>query len=142
MECVASASMRVELKKMISSPIKEFTKGLGPSVAREALYTLFHYNTYRYLKDEVFMKELNTRAAFIPAFFAGLVAILVSQPFEVIRSRISLRKVSESVVVLTCKHMKEFGIRGFFIGFLPRLLRKPVNSGICWSVVEWSSNEG
>jgi hypothetical protein len=32
--------------------------------------------------------------------------------------------------------MKVQGWKGFFIGFLPRLLRKPINSGICWSILE------
>lgn len=48
---------------------------------REGAYTLFHYNTYRYLKDDIFRDQMNTNATFIPAFVAGLVAITVSQPF-------------------------------------------------------------
>jgi len=63
------------------SPYKEYTKGLGTSIAREGLYTLFHYNTYRYLKDDIFHHYLNSHATFIPAFVAGIVAITVSQPF-------------------------------------------------------------
>jgi hypothetical protein len=84
------------------------------------------------------MNSFHTHSTFIPAFVAGVVAITVSQPFEVIRSQISLRKFNGSVLKFAGKQWRELGIRGFFIGFLPRLLRKPINSGICWSFLEWS----
>jgi solute carrier family 25 protein 38 len=66
---------------------------------------------------------------------AGIVAITVSQPFEVLRSQISLNKIKEPLLIFLRNYMREQGFRGFFIGFLPRLVRKPINSGICWSVL-------
>jgi len=38
------------------------------------------------------MEKFQTKSAFIPAFLAGVVAITISQPFEVIRSKIALSK--------------------------------------------------
>jgi hypothetical protein len=78
---------------------------------------------------------MNYQTTFVPAFFAGIVAITVSQPFEVLRSKISLTKFNEPVLLFARLHWKEFGMRGFFLGFVPRLLRKPINSGICWSIL-------
>lgn len=46
------------------------------------------------LKDDIFKNSLNIEATFVPAFVAGVVAITVSQPFEVLRSQISINKLS------------------------------------------------
>jgi solute carrier family 25 protein 38 len=118
------------------SPLKEYTRGLGTSLAREGLYTLFHYNIYRFLKDDIFQKKFNRTTTFVPAFVAGLAAITVSQPFEVLRNKISLNNFQGSVWIFVGKYFREAGPRGFFVGFVPRLLRKPINSGICWTILE------
>lgn len=91
-ELVSSPSVLAEFKRIMVSPLKEYTRGLGSSLMREGIYTLFHYNTYRFLKDDIFKTKLNSKATFVPAFVAGVVAITVSQPFEVLRSQISLNK--------------------------------------------------
>jgi hypothetical protein len=78
---------------------------------------------------------LNKQATFVSAFVAGIVAITVSQPLEVLRNQISLKKIEDPILKFAVNHFKLYGIRGYFIGFLPRLLRKPINSGICWTVV-------
>ena len=57
-----------EIKIISQSPMKELTKGLGSSIAREGLYTLFHYSTYRYLKDIVFNAGLKYFSVFIYVF--------------------------------------------------------------------------
>lgn len=105
-ECVGSVSVKEEFKGILKGPIRDLTKGLGSSIAREVFYTLFHYNTYRYLKDDVFMKKYHSHSTFIPAFVAGVVAITVSQPFEVIRSQISLRKLNGSVLSFVLKQWR------------------------------------
>ena len=86
--------------------MKELTKGLGSSIAREGLYTLFHYSTYRYLKDTVFNDTFNLQTTFFPSFFAGVVAITVSQPLEVIRNQVSLNKINGSLVDFLGKYTK------------------------------------
>ena len=104
-------------------------------MAREGFYTLFHYNTYRFLKDDLFLAQLQTEATFLPAFVAGVIAITVSQPFEVLRSQISLSKSNESALSIASRYMRQTGVRGCFLGYVPRLIRKPINSGICWSIL-------
>jgi solute carrier family 25 protein 38 len=79
---------------------------------------------------------LQTEATFIPAFAAGIVAITVSQPFEVLRNHISLNKGNEAALSIAHRYFSQTGFRGFFIGFVPRLVRKPINSGICWTILE------
>ena len=110
-------------------------KGLKATLARETLYSLVHYNSYRFLKDEIFMEKMKIDTTFIPAFLAGTFAITISQPLEVIRSLVSFRG---SISMNECARSiwTSNGWRGFFIGFLPRLCRKPINSGICWTILE------
>lgn len=60
----------------------------------------------------------------------------MSQPFEVIRSKVALAKGSVSFDILFKEIWKVNGWRTFFVGYLPRLMRKPINSGICWTIME------
>jgi hypothetical protein len=90
----------------MTSPLKEYTRGLTTSLAREGLYTLFHYNIYRYLKDDIFQKKFKRNSTFVPAFVAGIAAITVSQPFEVLRNKISLMNLNESAWVFIGKYFR------------------------------------
>lgn len=60
----------------------------------------------------------------------------MSQPFEVIRSKVALAKGSVSFDKLFKEIWKVNGWKAFFVGYLPRLMRKPINSGICWTIIE------
>ena len=81
------------------------------------------------------MNKFNIDSAFVPAFFAGTMAITLSQPLEVIRSKVS---INGNLLIGECwkEILREHGWKGFFSGFLPRLCRKPINSGICWGLLE------
>ena len=98
---------------------------------------MFHYTTYRYLKDTVFLETFNIETTFLPSFIAGVVAITVSQPLEVIRNHVSLNNLNGSLIDFLGKYTRQYGWKGYFYGFVPRLIRKPVNSGISWSFYEY-----
>lgn len=135
-EKISSASIMEEINIIMKNPMRDSLRGLGSSLVRQSIYTFFHYNTFRYLKDSILMEQYNTNSTFIPAFVAGVVAITVSQPFEVIRSQVSLNRLNESIFSFSLKYFRQHGARGYFYGFLPRLVRKPINSGICWTIYE------
>lgn len=80
------------------------------------------------------MSKMNIDSAFISAFFAGIIAITLSQPFEVIRSKVSINK---NLKMMECgkRIFYEQGWKGYFVGYIPRLCRKPINSGICWMLL-------
>lgn len=65
-------------------------KGFNATLIRESVFSLIHYNAYRFLKDDIFKTALGIDSAFTPAFLAGALAITISQPFEVLRSKVSL----------------------------------------------------
>jgi solute carrier family 25, member 38 len=135
-ERLSNRTTSQEIKLIIQDPLRDSLRGLGSSIVRESIYTFFHYNTFRFLKDSIFGEQLGLNSTFVPAFFAGVVAITASQPFEVIRSQVSLNKLNESIFSYTLRYFRQNGYKGFFLGFVPRLVRKPINSGICWTVYE------
>jgi len=58
-------------------------------ISREIIYSVFHYNSYRYLREVIDIK-------FLPPFIAGVFAMIISQPFEVIRNRIMIKNTNIS----------------------------------------------
>ena len=117
------------------------SRGLGITLVRGTVYSLIHYNTYRYVKDDIFNDVLKINSAFFPAFIAGFTAIFISQPLEVFRCIVSLKSTAaKSNRELATSYYRLHGSRALFLGFLPRLLRKPLNSGISWGILEYVKN--
>lgn len=119
--------------------VRGLFQGFNSILWRDVSYTVFHYGMYQYLRDEVFTgSKSNAYISGIPAFIAGVIANLVSQPFEVVRNVVQAdRHMGDSGLMrnLGAIYRKD-GMGGFFKGILPRLIRKPVNSGITWMVYE------
>lgn len=80
-EMLNSSSIRSELSEILKKPKETLCKGLNATLVRESIYSLLHYTTYRFLKDDIFKSTLGVETAFAPAFLAGAVAISFSQPF-------------------------------------------------------------
>lgn len=116
-------------------------RGITSVLSRELVFSMFHYSFYRYLIDNN-KKDSNFHLLFL-AYSAGLLAMFVSHPFEVVRNRIM---IPDKYLIESKKYnglyngLKKIimteGMVGFFKGILPRLARKPVNSAIVWSVFE------
>lgn len=136
LEVISSTTFSQELKRFSKNPVEQLTKGLGITLLREGSYSLIHYNAYRYTKDEILSERLGINSTFVPAFIAGIMAITISQPFEVLRSKISLSSTRISMMDCLRAQMSTCGWRGLFTGYLPRLLRKPINSGVSWTIIE------
>jgi hypothetical protein len=118
-------------------------KGVGSVLSRELVYSVFHYGFYRYLQDALEVEKKQGVYLAIPPFIAGVFAIFASHPFEVIRNRIMIdqRHIDEDKKYRGAFHgiykvIQTEGTSGLFKGIVPRLLRKPVNSGIVWTCYE------
>jgi hypothetical protein len=94
-EVVSSATLKQELQTIMANPMDNFARGLNATLMRELVYSVIHYTTFRFLKDEIFGSQLT----FIPAFCAGAIAITLSQPLEVVRSRVS---INPNLTVVSC----------------------------------------
>ena len=124
---------------ILEDKFKGLFKGTSSLFYRETTYSLFHYGLYRYLQDNISKKEDTWFEKLIPALSAGVIALLISHPFEVIRNRIQSgasalddTKKYKNVLDAMRKIYNIDGLKGFFKGLLPRLLRRPLTSGVTW----------
>ena len=114
-------------------------RGTTSIVIREAIYSFIHYSVYRKLKDSLSDVLSPTMNSFCSPFLAGILAITISHPFEVIRNRMQAHnqylaehKIYKGPMNAFQKIYKSEGLYGYFRGYLPRLIRKPINSGVTW----------
>jgi solute carrier family 25 protein 38 len=129
---------------MLHDKFAGFFKGLSPLFYREAIYSVLHYGLYRYLQDQLPKASSTAWGLYLlPSFTAGIVALLISHPFEVIRNRIQSgnsiledSKRYDTVTHAIGKIYKNEGVNGYFKGLFPRLLRRPLNSGVTWMTYE------
>lgn len=71
------------------------------------------------------------------AMMAGLFATTVTHPFDLMKTRLQLlpneyKNLFHSVSLIYGRE----GLRGFFSGLMPRLLRKPASAAITWALYE------
>ncbi|KAI7870237.1 mitochondrial carrier domain-containing protein [Spinellus fusiger] len=68
---------------------------------------------------------------------AGATATCVTQPFDMLKTRMQLKPfIYKNLVQSAKKVFMEEGIIGFFDGISVRLIRKPLNSAISWTIYE------
>lgn len=120
--------------------------GVTSVLSRELTFSMFHYSFYRYLIDSDKTRS-NYKLVFM-SYSAGIWAIIFSHPFEVVRNRIMIQKKDlveekkyKGLYKGLVKIVRREGIRGFFKGILPRLVRKPINSAIVWSFYEYRNRK-
>lgn len=80
-------------------------------------------------------RNCDTIVTFSCGMSAGLLASLVTQPFDVLKTKIQLQgnKYGYSVVRATIIIFKNKGVVGFFDGMTPRILRRSLMSAISWT---------
>jgi len=120
--------------------LRGLTRGLGPTLARDVPFSSLYLAFYDLLKKEV---TSNTRLASISpevahmaaGLGAGLLASLVTQPADVVKTQMQLgkeRKISSALVSI----YREGGVGGFAVGLAPRMLRRSVMAALAWTVYE------
>jgi len=120
--------------------LRGLTRGLGPTLARDVPFSSLYLAFYDLLKKEV---TSNTRLASISpevahmaaGLGAGLLASLVTQPADVVKTQMQLgkqRKISSALASI----YREGGVSGFAVGLAPRMLRRSVMAALAWTVYE------
>nr|KAJ3401356.1 hypothetical protein HK105_004500 [Polyrhizophydium stewartii] len=103
-----------------------FFRGFGATALRDAPYAGVYVLFYESLKTAV-----------AAGFMGGLSATLATQPFDMVKTRMQLKPAEYRGLVRSfAKIAASEGMRGFFAGMLPRLVRKPLSSAISWTVYE------
>ncbi|CAG8477144.1 9032_t:CDS:2 [Ambispora gerdemannii] len=118
--------------------------GYGATVLRDApqagLYVLFYERAKLWIGA---WKTANSYTIASPiihsssAVFAGIAATIITQPFDMLKTRMQLRPLDyRNTLQAGRKMLREEGFLGFFDGITLRLARKTVQSAIAWTIYE------
>lgn len=119
--------------------IRGLFAGFGTTALRDApfagIYVYFYENLKQILTDSYSLSRTTTNMS--SGILAGLAATVLTNPFDLIKTRIQLdKKQYPNLIRGVLRVLKEDGVPGFFRGMLPRLIRKSISSAISWTVYE------
>ncbi|XP_070380040.1 mitochondrial glycine transporter-like isoform X1 [Dermacentor albipictus] len=115
--------------------------GLIPTLVRDApysgIYLVFYVQAKRFVPERVREGHHLVAANFTCGLVAGLLASLVTQPADVIKTHMQLqpgkfRSILTSILLIA----KEEGMVGYFRGLVPRMLRRTLVTAMAWSFYE------
>ncbi|XP_014448239.1 mitochondrial glycine transporter [Tupaia chinensis] len=115
--------------------------GLTATLLRDApfsgIYLMFYNQTKHIVPHDQLDTTLIPVVNFSCGIFAGILASLVTQPADVIKTHMQLspRKfqwIGQAVTLI----FKDYGLRGFFQGSVPRALRRTLMAAMAWTVYE------
>lgn len=125
---------------------KGLYSGMLATVARDApfsgLYLMFYTKIKRLAKFELGTPELSSTETFVCGAFAGILASVLTQPADVVKTRLQLyphqyKSNGDAVISI----LKINGVTGLFKGIVPRTLRRTLMAALSWTVYEQLSNE-
>jgi solute carrier family 25 protein 38 len=141
--------------------LRGLTSGLLPTLLRDVpysgLYLMFYSqlkSNAKYFLNQTESKELqiedqketknkkvtsNSTLALVnfgASILAGILASLVTHPFDVIKTKVQVSKPPLKSGYVFLEIVKTEGPRGLFIGLLPRLLRRSLMTALSWTLYE------
>eukprot|EP00088_Acartia_fossae_P000903 TRINITY_DN10341_c0_g1_i10.p1 TRINITY_DN10341_c0_g1~~TRINITY_DN10341_c0_g1_i10.p1 ORF type:complete len:272 (-),score=32.34 TRINITY_DN10341_c0_g1_i10:581-1396(-) len=136
--------------------LRGLTSGLFPTLLRDVpysgLYLMFYSqlktssNELINLKDDAenntepsrmnFAAETKWVRHFGCSIVAGVLASVVTHPFDVIKTKVQVSKSPLSSGKATKGILLHEGLGGFFVGLLPRLLRRTFMTALSWTLYE------
>ncbi|XP_067005836.1 mitochondrial glycine transporter A [Anabrus simplex] len=115
--------------------------GLLPTLVRDApfsgLYLMFYTESKKMIPQDWWNSSLSAPIHFSCGLTAGLLASVVTQPADVLKTKMQLypNKFGGIYSVIIYVHQK-YGIRGYFKGLVPRMLRRTLMAAMAWTVYE------
>ncbi|PWN32399.1 mitochondrial carrier [Meira miltonrushii] len=131
-----SGSAAIIRKEGISS----IYRGLGPTMMRQGANSAVRLTTYSALRT-IATKDGRKPGAietFAMGSIAGIVTVYTTMPFDVVKTRMQSERASQYRGVVDCavQIAKNEGIRNFWKGTTPRLVRLIMSGGIVFSIYE------
>ncbi|KAJ2133525.1 hypothetical protein GGH19_001087 [Coemansia sp. RSA 1807] len=125
--------------------VRGFFVGAVPTAIRDAPYAGLYLLLYEAIKhqERTIAKQRNvlipeTAVTMVAGVAAGLAASYITQPFDMVKTRMQLRpREYTSVAQSFAKIYNEETIRGFFRGISLRVLRKGVQASLVFTLYEW-----
>jgi len=124
--------------------VRGLTLGLGPTLARDVPFSGLYLMFYEHLKTITprEMKEQQpSRVHFMSGMLAGVLASLVTQPADVIKTQMQLKTNTRAggrggVIKTAANILHTQGLAGFTTGFVPRAVRRTLMAALAWTVYE------
>ncbi|XP_065574400.1 mitochondrial glycine transporter-like isoform X2 [Artemia franciscana] len=121
--------------------LRGFTYGLLPTLLRDIPYSGIYYVLYNAFKSLAFGESHSTSknisGNFLCGMVAGLTASTITHPPDVLKTYLQLEpKKYPSMKLAIPVIYKEYGLFGFFQGFVPRMLRRTFMAALSWSLYE------
>ena len=119
--------------------VRGLVRGLGPTLVRDVPFSGLYLMFYEHLKSVAAAAQLaGSGAHFTCGVLAGVLASLVTQPADVIKTRLQLESaaVRGSLVCAVRAIYREHGARGFTRGLVPRSVRRTLMAALAWTLYE------
>jgi hypothetical protein len=127
--------------------LKGFYRGILPTLIRDIPFAGLEYSTYRFFL-EMYGRYIDTTrnpydSSFLVASCAGASAIfsvLLTYPFDNLRVRFQTNDMAgkqiKGMMPMISQVYREEGMRGFYLGYLPRLMKKGFACSLAWTIYE------
>jgi hypothetical protein len=127
--------------------LKGFYRGIIPTLIRDVPFAGLEYSTYRYFLslygryiDPTRNPYDSSYVVFSCAGASAILAVLLTYPFDNMRVRLQTSdmgaKQIKGLMPMISHVYKEEGIRGFYLGYLPRLMKKGFACSLAWTFYE------
>ena len=123
-------------------------RGLAPTLIRDVpfsgIYLVLYQKLKRFASDYFAYEQPSTEVLLSPhinfsiGFLAGAIATAITHPFDVIKTRIQVSKTKSPIGLVN--HIKNIyrhqGTIGLNRGLFLRIVKRPLSTGIVWTVYE------
>ncbi|KAF7501976.1 hypothetical protein GJ744_005633 [Endocarpon pusillum] len=124
--------------------VRGFFQGLVPTTARQAANSATRFGSYTTLRQlaESYVapgEKLGGWSTFALGGAAGLITVYVTQPLDTVKTRmqsIDARRQYRNTFVCAATMFRHEGVRIFWSGALPRLVRLVLSGGIVFTMYE------
>lgn len=118
--------------------VRGLGRGLGPTLARDVPFSGLYLAFYDILKSKTpgWLSSSSPESAHMCAGLgAGLLASIVTQPADVVKTRMQTGSMSGLASTVSSLYT-EAGVAAFTAGLAPRMLRRTVMAALAWTVYE------
>jgi len=126
--------------------IRGFFQGFVPTTARQAANSAVRFSSYSFLRQlaQSYIspgEKLGSLATFGIGGIAGLITVYTTQPLDTVKTRmqsIEARKLYRNTFHCAAEIWRNEGVRVYWSGALPRLVRLMLSGGIVFTMYEKS----
>jgi len=130
-------------KVYVQEGARGFMKGLLPNTLCSATHVAIYYGFYEQNRTRFENIKSAALKTVCSAYLAGIMATCCSHPLDIIRTRVQYQHLSnhdehkyKNFFDAGRRIWANEGIRGYLVGIIPKLIKKPVAHSITWVIYE------